>query len=210
MPKNWCFWTVVLEKTLESHLDNKEIQSVRPKGNQSWIFIRRTDAEAEVNSNPLATWCEELTHWKRPWCWERLKAGGEGDDRGCDSWMASPTRRTRVWASFRRWWRTRKPGVLQSMGLQRVGHDWATELNWTDAYKVRGPQWKSSRLICSQMICRGAVPLQQQPNLETWRHFLMYSFFLILIFITIYLFLAVLGLPCCTWTFPSSAKWELL
>ena len=78
VPKNWCFWTVVLEKTLESPLDCKEIQPVN-KGNQSWIFIGRTDAEAET---PLATWCEELTHLKRPWCWERLKAGGEGDDRG--------------------------------------------------------------------------------------------------------------------------------
>ena len=74
------FWTVVLEKTLESPLDCKEIQPVHPKGDQSWIFIGRTDAEAG-NANVFATWCEELTHWKRPWCWERLKAGGEGDER---------------------------------------------------------------------------------------------------------------------------------
>ena len=78
VPKNWCFWTVVLEKTLESSLDCKEIKPVNPKGNQSWIFIRRTDAEAP---NTLATWCKELIHWKRPWCWERLKAGEE-DERG--------------------------------------------------------------------------------------------------------------------------------
>ena len=84
------------------------------------------------NSNTLATWCEELTHWKRPWCWERLKAGGEGDNRGWDSWMASPTRWTRVWASPRSWWWTGKPGLLQFMGSQRVRHDWVTELNWTD------------------------------------------------------------------------------
>ena len=80
--KNWCFWTVVLEKTLESPLDFKKIQPVHPKGNQSWIYIGRTDVEAETstlwNFNTLATWCEELTHWKRPWCWERLKVGGEG------------------------------------------------------------------------------------------------------------------------------------
>ena len=63
------------------------------------------------NSNTLATWCEELTHWKRPWCWERLKAGGEGDDRGWDGWMASPIQWTWVWANSRRWWRTGKPGV---------------------------------------------------------------------------------------------------
>ena len=66
-PKKWCFWTVVLEKTLESPLDFKEIQPVHPKGNHSWIFIGRTDAEAEM-PNTLATWCEELTHLKRPWC----------------------------------------------------------------------------------------------------------------------------------------------
>ena len=73
-----------------------------------------------------------LTHWKRPWCWERLKAGGEGDDRGWNGWMASPTRWTWVWVNSRSWWWTGRPGVLQFMGLQRVRHDWATELNWTD------------------------------------------------------------------------------
>ena len=69
-------------------------------------------------------------HWKRPWFWERLKAGGEGDLRGWDRWMASLTWWTWVWASSRSWWWTVKPGVLQSTGSQRVGHDWATELNW--------------------------------------------------------------------------------
>ena len=82
------------------------------------------------NSNTLATWCEELTHWERLWCWERLKGGGEGDDRGWNGWMASLTRWTWFWASSGRWWWTGKPGVLQSMGLQKVGHDWVTELNW--------------------------------------------------------------------------------
>ena len=81
------------------------------------------------NFNTLAIWCKEVTHLKRPWCWEWLKMGGEGDDRGWDSWMASLTRRTWVWVSSGSWWRTGKPGVLQSMGLQRGGHDWATELN---------------------------------------------------------------------------------
>ena len=83
------------------------------------------------NSNTLATSCEELTHWKRPWCWERLKAGGKEDNREQYGWMASLTRWTRVWASSRSWWWTEKPGMLQSMGSQRVRHDWATELNWT-------------------------------------------------------------------------------
>ena len=83
------------------------------------------------NSNTLATSCEELTHLKRPWLWERLKAG-VGDDRGWDGWMASPTQWTLVWVnSGSRWW-TGWPGVLQPMGSQQVGHDWATELNWTN------------------------------------------------------------------------------
>ena len=86
-------------------------------------------------SNTWATWCKQLTHWKRPWCWERLKAWGEGDNRGWDSWMASPTRWTWFWASSKSWWWTGKPGMLQSMGWQRVRHDWVTELNWT-SYKL--------------------------------------------------------------------------
>ena len=82
------------------------------------------------SSNTLATWCEELTHWKRPWCWERLKVG-EGDGRGWDGWMASLTRWMWVWASFGSCWWTGRPGVLQSVGSQRVGRNWATELNWS-------------------------------------------------------------------------------
>ena len=82
------------------------------------------------NSNTSATWCEELPHLKRPWCWERLKAGGEGDDRGWDGWMASLTQWRWVWMNSGSWWWTGRPGVLQSMGSQRVGHDWVTELNW--------------------------------------------------------------------------------
>ena len=129
--KNWCFWTGVLEKTLESPLDCKEIKPVNPKGNQSRILIGRTDAEADAPI--LATWRKEPTHWKRPWCWENLKVGGEGDNRGWDDWIASLTQWTWVWASSGSWWRTGKPGVLQSIGSQRVGHDWVTELNWTPA-----------------------------------------------------------------------------
>ena len=84
------------------------------------------------NSNTLAILCEELTHWKRSWCWEGLGAGGEGDDRGWDGWMASPTRWTWVWVNSRSWWWTGRPGVLQFMGSQKVGHDGVTELNWTE------------------------------------------------------------------------------
>ena len=83
------------------------------------------------NSNTLATWYKELTLLRRPWCWERLRAGGEGDDRGWDGWMTSPTRWTWVWVNSRSWWWTGRPGMLWFMGSQRVGHDWATVLNWT-------------------------------------------------------------------------------
>ena len=83
------------------------------------------------NSNTLATWCEELTHLKRPWCWERLRVGGKGDDRGWDGWMTSPTQWTWVGVDSRNWWWTGRPGVLWFMGLQSVRHDWVTELNWT-------------------------------------------------------------------------------
>ena len=127
-PKNWCFWTVVLEKTFESPWTAK-------RSNQSIlkeISVHWKDWCWSWNSNTWATWCEELTHLKRPWCWERLRAGGEGDNRGWDGWMASPTRWTWVWMDSRCWWWTGRPGVLRFMGSQRAGHDWVTELNWTD------------------------------------------------------------------------------
>ena len=120
-PKNWCFWTVVLEKILESPLDCKEIQPVHLKGAQSWVFIGGTDDEAET---PIL-WppnVESLLIW-RLWCWERLRAGGEGNDRGWDGWMASPTRWTWVWVDSSSWWWIGRPGVLRFMGSQRVGHD---------------------------------------------------------------------------------------
>ena len=127
-PKNWWFWTVVLEKTLESPLDCKEIQPVHLKGNQSWILIGRTDAEAEA---PVL-WPPDAKSWLswKDWCWERLKAGGEGDDGGRDGWMASLTRWTWVWVDSGSWWWTGRPGVLRFMESQGVGHNWATELNW--------------------------------------------------------------------------------
>ena len=90
-----------------------------------------------VFSNILAIWCEELTHWKRPSCWKRLNAGVEGDDNGRDSWMASPIQWTWVWTSSLSWWWIRKLGVLQSVGSQNAGHDWATEMNWTELKMLR-------------------------------------------------------------------------
>ena len=88
------------------------------------------------NSNTLATWCEELTPWKIPWCLEGLGAGGEGDNRGWDGWMASLTQWMWVWASSGSWWWTEEPGMLQSMGSQGVRHDWVTELNWTENFQT--------------------------------------------------------------------------
>ena len=129
--KNWCFWTVVLEKTLESPLDCKEIQPVHSRGDPA-LGVLWKEWCWSWNSSTLATSCEELTHWKRLWCWEGLGAGGKGDDRGWDGWMASPTRWTWVWVNSGSWWWTGRPSVLRFMGSQRVGHDWATELNWTE------------------------------------------------------------------------------
>ena len=94
---------------------------------KSVLIIHWKDWCWNWSSNTLATWCEKLTHSKRQWCWERLKAGGEGDDRGQDGWMASLTQRTRVWANSGRWWRTGKPSVLQFMGSQRFRQILTTE-----------------------------------------------------------------------------------
>ena len=96
-PKNWCLWTVVLVKTPESPLDSKEIKPVNPKG--STLNSHWKDWCWSWSFNTLATWCKELTHWKRPWCWERLRPGGEGGSRGWDDWMASSTQWTWVWAN---------------------------------------------------------------------------------------------------------------
>ena len=112
--KNWCFLTMVLEKTLESPLDSKEIQPVNPKKISFEYSLERLIWS--WSSNILATWCNEMILWKRTWCWVRLKVGGEGDDRRWDGWTASPTKWTWVWASSGSWWWTGKPGVLQSMG----------------------------------------------------------------------------------------------
>ena len=163
--ENWCFWTVVLEKTLESPLDCQKIQPVHPKGNQSWIFIGRTDAEAET---PML-WPPHAKNWhrKRPWCWERLKAG-ERDVRGWDGWMVSPTQGTWVWVNSGSWWWTGRPGVLQSMGSQRVGRDW-TELNLHTGHlytRDTWPQLLSSRRpdINIQRCSRGQRSLDWVPK----------------------------------------------
>ena len=119
----------MLEKTLESPLDCKEIQPINSKGNQPWLFIARTDAETELQY--FGHLIRKTDSFEKTLMLGKIEAGGEGDDRGWNGWMASPTRWTCVWVNSGSWWWTGKPGELQSMGLQRVGHDWATELNWT-------------------------------------------------------------------------------
>ena len=120
----WC-WRRLLRV---SWIERRSNQSIKRK---SILYIYWKDWCWSWNSSTLATSCEELTHWKRPGCWEGLGTGGEGDDRGWDGWMASPIRWTWVLANSGRWWKTGKPGMLQSMGSQLVGHNWATEQNIT-------------------------------------------------------------------------------
>ena len=124
VPKNWCFWTVVLKKTLQNLWTARRSNQSIPKEINPDYSLKVLMLKLKLQYFGHLIW--EPTHWKRPWCWKRLKAG-EGDNRGRDGWMASPTQWTWVWVSSGRWWRTGKTGVLQSMELQRVGHDWATE-----------------------------------------------------------------------------------
>ena len=133
----WCFWTVMLEKTLESPSDCKEILNIHLK---DWCW--------SWSSNSLATCCKELTHWKRPWCWERLKAGGEGDDRGWDGWMASPTRWAWVWVNSESWWWTGRPVKLRPHGVAKSGtqlSDWTEDSYFTILWEFL-PYSKVNRL----------------------------------------------------------------
>ena len=121
----WC-WRRLLRVPWTARRSNQSIlKEISPGISLEGMMLK-------LKLSTLATSCEELTHWKRLWCWEGLGAGGEGDDRGWDGWMASLTQWTWVWVNFRSWWWTGRPGVLRFMGSQRVGHNWATELNWTD------------------------------------------------------------------------------
>ena len=158
MLKNWCFWTVVLEKILESPLDCKEIKPVNPKGNPSWTFIGWTDAETE-NSNTLATWCKELTHWKRPWCWERLKGRSrKGWQRM--RWLDGITNSMYVESE-------QVPGVGDGQGglaccspWGHKGSDMTKWLNWTNSLRpsvfkkyMKSSKRNSGRLTYCLSIC---------------------------------------------------------
>ena len=125
----WC-WRRLLRVPWTSRRSNQSIlKKISPEYSLEGLMLK-------LKHNTLATWCEELTHLKRPQCWEKLRAGGEGDDKGWDGWMASLTQWTWVWANSRSWRWTEKPGMLQSMESQRVGHDWVTELNWKNFHSI--------------------------------------------------------------------------
>ena len=127
----WCWRRLLKVPWTERRSNQSVLKEVSPEYSlEGWCW--------SWSSNTLATWYEEPTHWKIPWCWKRLKAGGEGDSRGWDGWMAPPTQRTWVWASSGSWWWTGKQGMLQSTGSQSstwLSH-W-TELNWTERSSIR-------------------------------------------------------------------------
>ena len=118
----WC-WRRLLRVPWTARRSNQSIlKETSPGCSLEGLMLK-------LKLHTLATWCEELTHLKRPWCWERLRAEGEGDEREWDGWMELPTQWTWVWVNSRSWWWTGRPAVLQSMGSPRVGHDWETELH---------------------------------------------------------------------------------
>ena len=136
-----------------------------PSWRRSALGVHWKDWCWSWNSSTLAISCEELTHWKRPWSWEVLGAGGEGDDRGWDGWMASLTKWTWIWVDSGSWWWTGRPGVLRFMGSQRVGHDWVTELNWHTFMVTL--TWKIST-ITAEMVYLVAQTVENLPAmLET-------------------------------------------
>ena len=118
----WCWGRLLRDLGLQGDSASPFWRSVLGVHWKDWCW--------SWNPNTLATWCGELTHLKTPWWWERLRAGGEGDDRGWDGWMASLTQWIWVWVYSGSWWWTGRSGMLRFMGLQRVGHDWTTALNW--------------------------------------------------------------------------------
>ena len=150
---------MVLEKTLESPLNNKEIKLVNPKGNQSWIFTGRTDAEAEVS----ILWPPDAKSQLigKDWCWERLRARGEEGDRGWDGWMASQIRWTWVWANSGRQWRLGKPDVLPFMGSQRIRHNLVT-----GKHQIAS-QGQRPEMQLNILQCMGRLPQEESSRLKS-------------------------------------------
>ena len=131
----WC-WRRLLRVSWTARRSNQSIlKETSPDYSLEGLMLK-------LKLQYLATWWEEVTHLKRPWCWERLKAGGEGNDREWDDWMTSPTQWRWVWVDSGSWWWTGRPGMLQFMGSQRVGHNWVTELNWTELPEIFGYTFK--------------------------------------------------------------------
>ena len=151
-PKNWCFWTVALEKILESPLDSKEIQSAHPRVNQSWIFIGRTNVEAETS----ILWAPDVKTdlFEKTLLLEKIE-GGRRTGWQRMRWMATPTQWTGVWVISRSWCWTGKSGILQPMGLQRFGHNLVTEFNWTEC--IRGEISASSLWITKDLLSSTSI-----------------------------------------------------
>ena len=131
--ERWCWRRLLTVSWIVKRSNQSVLKEISPEYSLGGLML-----------NTLATWWEELTHWKRPWCWKRLRAG-EVDDRGWDGWMASLTQWTWVWANCRRRWRIGKPAMLQSMGFQRVGHDWVTKQQQNEtANSMKNENYQSS------------------------------------------------------------------
>ena len=129
--------------------------SSRPVPGVSWLSEKLVKLSMWICPSLFSNNClcaVSQIHWKRLWCWEGLGAKGERDNRGWDGWMASPTQWTWVWVNSGSWWWTGRPGVLRSMGLQRVRHDWATELNWTESVSQR---FVDSKIHMKEYKCQG-------------------------------------------------------
>ena len=121
----WC-WRRLLRVPQTARRSNQSIlKEINPEYSLEGLMLK-------LKLQYLGYLMQRTDSFERPWCWERLKMGWEEDDRGWDGWMASLSQGTWVWASSGCWWWTGRPGVLQSKGSPRVGHDWVTELNWTE------------------------------------------------------------------------------
>jgi len=178
-PKYWSFsFSIIPSKELmllNCGVGEDSWESLGLQGDPTSPFWRRSALGVlwkewwwSWNSSTLATSCEELTHWKRPSCWEGLGARGEGDDRGWDGWMASLTRWAWVWVNSGSWWWTWRPGMLQFMWSQRVGHDWATELNWALILLLKATADQTVKWwFCGENFVLNTLPCSQ--FLASWK-----------------------------------------